>query len=180
MPDLEEQLHSTDIEPDADTYEEVEGVISNKDDPSILCFTFRACFLGFLLTTIRSIYETYMAYRTISTYLDSLFYYALAYPLGKLLALILPRRTWTRWNFSLNPGPFTIKEHALAGIMAFSTDPVELIQELAMQKIYPGGNPVHLIPALLYVISGLLLGFGLAGEFLRSEHNILNMILDAS
>jgi hypothetical protein len=169
---LKEQVHSTDIEPDADTYEEIEGVISNKDDPSILCFTFRACVLGFLLTTIRSVYEIYMAYRTIPTYLESLCYYVLAYPLGKLLALILPRRTWTRWHFSLNPGPFTIKEHALAGIMAFSTDPVgvRLIQELAIQKIYPGGNRVHSIPALLYVISSLLLGFGLAGEYLGSEY----------
>jgi hypothetical protein len=166
MADLEEQVHSTDIEPDADTYEEVEGIISNKDDPSILCFTFRACFLGFLLTTIRSGYETYMVYRTIPMYLDSLCYYALAYPLGKLLALILPRRTWTRWHFSLNPGPFTIKEHALAGIMAFPADQVGLTQQLAIQKIHLGENSVHPIPVLLYIISISLLGFGLAGEFL--------------
>jgi hypothetical protein len=164
MSNAGEQPNSCDIEPDANTYEEVEGVISNKDDPSILCFTFRACFVGFLLTIIRSIYETYMAHRTIATYLEPLCYYMLAYPLGKLMALILPRRTWTKWHFSLNPGAFTIKEHALAGILAFPTDPVGLVQDLAAQKIFPGGIPVHPIPALVYVISILLLGFGLAGK----------------
>jgi hypothetical protein len=161
-----DEPHSFDIDGEQFTYEEVEGVISNKDDPSILCFTFRACFLGFLLTIIRSSYETFMAYRTTPTYLDSLFYYMLAYPLGKFMALILPCRTWTRWHFSLNPGPFSIKEHALAGIMAFSADPVAFVQELSMQKVQTGEDAVQLIPALLYVISLPLLGFGLAGEFL--------------
>jgi hypothetical protein len=167
MVDKEEQIHSTDIDNEQYSYEEVEGVISNKDDTSILCFTFRACFLGFLLSITRSFYEAYMIYRTIPMYLKSLCYYALAYPLGKLLALILPRRTWTRWHFSLNPGPFTIKEHALICIMAFPADQVGLTQELAMQKILPGGNAIHTVPALLYVISISLLGFGLAGECLR-------------
>lgn len=43
-------------------------------------------------------------------------------PLGRLLARVLP--DWTvplgRFSFSLNPGPFSIKEHAIIGIAANS------------------------------------------------------------
>lgn len=48
----------------------------------------------------------------------------IAYPFGKILAWILPIRVWRvpgflgGWRFSLNPGPFNIKEHALIGMMA--------------------------------------------------------------
>jgi hypothetical protein len=152
-----EDIHGSNIDSEQYSFEEVEGIISNKDDPSML---------GFLLATIRCFYETYMDYRTIPTFLEPLCYYALAYPFGKLMSLILPCRTWTRWRFSLNPGPFTIKEHALAGIIAFSTDPLVLIGELAMKRLFSPKEHIHSTLALLYVISILLLGFGLAGEFL--------------
>lgn len=43
----------------------------------------------------------------------------LAYPLGKLMEKILPRRQFTMfgWTFSLNPGPFNRKEHMLITVM---------------------------------------------------------------
>lgn len=41
-------------------------------------------------------------------------------PLGRLMARILPDKTVPlgRYSFSLNPGPFSIKEHAIIGIAA--------------------------------------------------------------
>lgn len=41
-------------------------------------------------------------------------------PLGRLLARVLPDYTVPlgRFSFSLNPGPFSIKEHAIVGIAA--------------------------------------------------------------
>ncbi|CAF4758262.1 unnamed protein product, partial [Rotaria magnacalcarata] len=46
----------------------------------------------------------------------------LSYPMGKAMALILPRRTHIlfggRWQFSFNPGPFSVKEHCIISIMA--------------------------------------------------------------
>jgi hypothetical protein len=41
-------------------------------------------------------------------------------PLGRLMARALPDRrigVW-RWSFSLNPGPFTNKEHVMIGVAA--------------------------------------------------------------
>lgn len=43
-------------------------------------------------------------------------------PLGRLLARVLPDYTVPlgRYSFTLNPGPFSIKEHAIIGIAANS------------------------------------------------------------
>ena len=50
----------------------------------------------------------------------------LAYPIGRFLAQILPTRTFqqfgNRWQFSLNPVPFTIKEHCIIATMAGTAD----------------------------------------------------------
>lgn len=53
----------------------------------------------------------------------------LGYAGGKLLAATLPIRSWKLggYEFSLNPGPFNIKEHALIYILAgitINTSPV--------------------------------------------------------
>lgn len=42
-------------------------------------------------------------------------------PLGHLMARTLPKRVifeGTKWEFSLNPGPFNVKEHVLITIFA--------------------------------------------------------------
>ena len=45
-------------------------------------------------------------------------------PIGKIMAAYLPRKSvrvpGTRWSFSLNPGPFNLKEHVLITIFANS------------------------------------------------------------
>lgn len=43
-------------------------------------------------------------------------------PLGRLLARVLPDYTVPlgRYSFTLNPGPFSVKEHAIIGIAANS------------------------------------------------------------
>lgn len=43
-----------------------------------------------------------------------------ALPVGKLMAKVLPTRKFKigSWEFSLNPGPFNMKEHVLISIFA--------------------------------------------------------------
>lgn len=54
-------------------------------------------------------------------------------PLGRLLARVLPE--WTvplgRFSFSLNPGPFSIKEHVIVGIAANSGSQGQWASKLA-------------------------------------------------
>ena len=103
--------------------EELETNVSNADDPSTLVLTFRSWFLGLLFTCLLSFINQFFFYRTSPLFVGTLVAQLLTYPLGKGMAKILPNRKFKifRWNFTLNPGPFTIKEHCIITAMANAT-----------------------------------------------------------
>jgi hypothetical protein len=161
---MSEEVHATDIDAEQYSYEEVEGIISNKDDPTIHCLTFRALLIGYLFGSIRCCADTILTYHTYHFVLEPIIFSLFAYPLGRFLAYILPRRKWTKWNFSLNPGPFTTKEHALCILMMASSYSALSLQQLDLQRIYFTGMNINHFCAVVYIISTQLLGFGLAGN----------------
>lgn len=103
--------------------EEVAAHVSNTDDPTIAVLTFRSWFLGLLFTCLLSFVNQFFWYRTSPLFVGTLVAQLLTYPLGKLLAKVLPTRKFHlfRWSFTLNPGPFTIKEHCIITAMANAT-----------------------------------------------------------
>jgi hypothetical protein len=61
-----------------------------------------------------------LAFRTNGIIVDSLIANLLSHPIGTFMARVLPS---TKFNiagisFSLNPGPFSIKEHVLISVIA--------------------------------------------------------------
>lgn len=107
---------------DDSPYQEVAANVSNQDDPTLPCLTFRSCILGLLFTCILAFVNQFFTYRTIPIFLNMMIAQLLSYPMGKAMASILPHQTLVlpggRWRFSLNPGPFSIKEHCIISIMA--------------------------------------------------------------
>jgi hypothetical protein len=103
--------------------DEVAANVSNTDDPSALALTFRSWFLGLLFTCLLSFVNQFFWYRTSPLFVGTLVAQLLTYPLGKAMAKILPYRRFQifRWSFTLNPGPFTIKEHCIITAMANAT-----------------------------------------------------------
>ena len=103
--------------------EEVAANVSNTDDPSMLALTFRSWLLGLLFTCLLSFVNQFFWYRTSPLFVGTLVAQLLTYPLGKLMARVLPVRSFRiyRWSFTLNPGPFTIKEHCIITAMANAT-----------------------------------------------------------
>ena len=103
--------------------EEVAANVSNKDDPSTLVLTFRSWFLGLLFTCLLSFVNQFFWYRTSPLFVGTLVAQLLTYPLGRTMAKILPTRKYKifGWSFTLNPGPFTIKEHCVITAMANAT-----------------------------------------------------------
>lgn len=103
--------------------DEVAASISTTDDPSILALTFRSWFLGLLFTCLLSFVNQFFWYRTSPLFVGTLVAQLLTYPIGKAMAKILPYRKFKifRWSFTLNPGPFTIKEHCIITAMANAT-----------------------------------------------------------
>ncbi|CAF3979233.1 unnamed protein product [Rotaria sp. Silwood1] len=152
-------------------YEEVASNVSNRDDPTILCFTFRSCFLGILLTSLLAFTNQFFSFRTMPIFLNMLVAQVLSYPMGKSMALILPSRSFLlrggRWRFSLNPGPFTIKEHCIIAVMANTASGISLaIQVITIQRVFYN-HSLNYVLALLFVLSSQTLGYGMAGVMRR-------------
>ena len=103
--------------------DEVAAHVSNTDDPTTLVLTFRSWSLGLLFTMLLSFVNQFFWYRTSPLFVGTLVAQLLTYPLGRAMAKFLPERKFriVRWTFSLNPGPFTIKEHCIITSMANAT-----------------------------------------------------------
>lgn len=104
-------------------YEEVAANVSNKDDPNMSCLTLRSWIIGLLFTSILSFVNQFFWYRTSPLFVGALVAQLLSHGLGKIMAKVLPRRRFQvwRWSFTLNPGPFTVKEHCIVTAMASAT-----------------------------------------------------------
>jgi hypothetical protein len=160
------------IDSEQSSFEETFGIVSNKDDPKILCLTFRSCLIGFFFIISISVVNTYFTYRTKNFAFTKDIFILLAYLFGKFLVLIMPKYQWFTghwYSFSLNPGPFTVKENTLIFIMAY----------IAVQPLYSCGLFVtiyhakvkdkpampHYLVGLIFVLCVQLLGYSLAGKF---------------
>lgn len=92
------------------------------DDPTLPCLTFRTWFLGIISCAALAFLNQFFTYRQNALSVSSVSAQILVLPVGKLMAATLPTRPikipGTKWSFSLNPGPFNIKEHCLITIFA--------------------------------------------------------------
>ncbi|KAG9001828.1 hypothetical protein FRB90_011532 [Tulasnella sp. 427] len=107
-------------------YPEVRVCVSNADDPDMPVLTFRVWVIGLPLCVLASCLLAYNSIRPAGPALNGIAIILVTYPIGKALAWALPIRSWTLpeflpWirgtEFSLNPCPFNIKEHALLFVM---------------------------------------------------------------
>ncbi|KAG8855931.1 hypothetical protein FRC20_000665 [Serendipita sp. 405] len=150
-------------------YPEVRASVSNTDDPEMPAMTFRMWFCGIFLCMIAIALNTFFNFRFPSPSLSPLVVLLLSYPMGKFLAMTLPIGTYHLPNFlgggsfSLNPGPFNVKEHVLIYIMSnISTAPafslnIIVVSEMYYQLIFGAGFNLTLI------LSTTMIGLGLAG-----------------
>ncbi|CAF3737962.1 unnamed protein product [Rotaria sp. Silwood1] len=80
-------LHNAkDDDDEQSPFEEVAANISNKDDPTILCLTFRSVFIGILLTCFDSVVFQFFAYRTSPLDINIGLIILLAYMMGEFMA----------------------------------------------------------------------------------------------
>ncbi|WWC67755.1 uncharacterized protein I206_101667 [Kwoniella pini CBS 10737] len=98
----------------------VRQTVSFEDDPSLPVITFRAVLLASIFCIIGSIVSQISYFRTTTAPFPVFFVILASHPLGKFLARVLPdyRVPLGRFSFSLNPGPFNVKEHVIIGIAA--------------------------------------------------------------
>ncbi|KAF9318873.1 hypothetical protein BG003_010390 [Podila horticola] len=161
--DVEAQLELN--EEDDSPIEEVRVTVPNTDDPSIPCNTFRMWFLGLLFTAIISFVNQFFYLRQTQISIGYSVVALVSLPLGHLMARVLPTSQYSigRWSFSLNPGPFSIKEHVLIGTMtAANTGTAYAVDIVILQKLFYNDEKPF-IAGLLLVLTTQITGFALAG-----------------
>lgn len=108
---------------DVSPIEEVRLTVPNEDDPSLPVWTFRMWFLGLLSCVLLSFLNTFFQYRTEPLVISMISVQVGTLPIGRFMANVLPTTTFRipgfgEREFSLNPGPFNMKEHVLISIFA--------------------------------------------------------------
>ncbi|CAO2170297.1 unnamed protein product [Urochloa humidicola] len=158
---------------EASPIEEVRMTVSATDDPSLPVWTFRMWTLGILSCGLLSFLNQFFSYRTEPIVVTQITVQVASLPLGHLLARVLPTRKFRAPAFlgggewSLNPGPFNMKEHVLISIFAnagcafgdgsaYAVMIVDIIRAFYRRSI-------SFFPAWLLITTTQVLGYGWAG-----------------
>lgn len=151
--------------------EQVRLTVPITDDPTQPALTFRTWVLGLTSCVLLAFANQFLDYRTNPLKISSVAAQIITLPLGKLMAATLPTKAiqvpFTKWSFSLNPGPFSLKEHVLVTIFATSgSSGVYAIDIITIVKAFYHRG-IHPAAAYLLALSTQMLGYGWAGIFRR-------------
>ncbi|WCJ26608.1 oligopeptide transporter 7 [Euphorbia peplus] len=142
--------------------------VSTKDDPNLPVLTFRMWVLGTLSCILLSFLNQFFWYRTEPLSISSISAQIAVVPLGQLMAAKITDRVFfkgTRWEFTLNPGPFNVKEHVLITIFANSgAGSVYAIHVVTVVKRFYKEHITFFV-SLVVIITTQVLGFGWAGIY---------------
>ncbi|PWZ01485.1 LOW QUALITY PROTEIN: OPT oligopeptide transporter [Testicularia cyperi] len=148
-------------------YAEVRASVSNLDDTTLPVVTFRSVILGLCLSAVVSVVNTLLSQRNPPIQIVPIVVQILVHPLGKLLAKVLPFRTFRigkiAWSF--NPGLWNIKEHTVVLIAAStSINPSYTLSILFAQdlKVFWDEQRPYLY-GLLFVCAPQLVGLAFSG-----------------
>ncbi|KAK6149634.1 hypothetical protein DH2020_017159 [Rehmannia glutinosa] len=114
--------------------------------------------------------QHFFIYRTQPLSISAILMQIAVLPIGKFMAATLPEKEYTvfgRWRFSLNPGPFNVKEHVIITVMAncgvsIGGGDAYSIGAITVMKAYYKQS-LNFICALLIVLTTQIVGYGWAG-----------------
>lgn len=150
-------------------YAEVRAVVSNKDDPKALSSTIRTWVIGLIFGAILAFVNQLFDIRQPAIRVMANVAQLLAYPVGKAAEQWLPDVGITLFGIrhSLNPGPFTKKEHMLITIMAnvaYNTPYTNyIIWVQVLPQYFNQPYAKHFAYQILIALATNFIGYGLAG-----------------
>jgi OPT family small oligopeptide transporter len=161
-----ESRNSTSIDFDDDSpYPEVRAAVASVDDPLMPANTFRMWFIGIIFVLLVSGLNQVFSMRYPSIWVTGIVAQLVSLPIGRGFAAVLPTRRFKTFGYvwSLNPGPFSIKEHVCITVMAnvvvggaYSTEVV-----LTSRVFYNIETPMSF--QILLALGSQILGFSLGG-----------------
>ncbi|MBA0589223.1 hypothetical protein Gorai_017980, partial [Gossypium raimondii] len=170
QPHASGSVPSSPDDPENCPIEQVALTVPTADDPSLPTLTFRTWILGTLACLLLSFLNQFFWYRREPLSISSISAQIAVVPLGHLLAATVTDRVFfkdRKFEFTLNPGPFNVKEHVLVTIFGNSgAGNVYAIHLVTAVKIFYKKRMSFLV-ALLVVFTTQVLGFGWAGIFRR-------------
>ncbi|KAF8391203.1 hypothetical protein HHK36_023505 [Tetracentron sinense] len=151
--------------------EQVRVTVPITDDNTQPALTIRTWVLGLVSCLIQGFMKAFFSYRQNQLYISSFCTQIVVLPLGKLMAATLPtnpvRIPGTKWSFSMNPGPFSMKEHALISIFASTGSESPTVMAIATTIKAYYHRKVNPLAFVLMTISSQLMGYGFAGLLMR-------------
>ncbi|KAJ4956467.1 hypothetical protein NE237_013250 [Protea cynaroides] len=166
--EMEMEMKSPEDENENSPVKQVALTVPTTDDPNVPVLTFRMWVLGILSCVLLSFLNQFFWYRTEPLTISSISAQIAVVPLGHFMASTITRRVFfkgSRWEFTLNPGPFNMKEHVLITIFANSgAGTVYATHILSAIKLYYKKELTFFVSFLL-IITTQVLGFGWAGIF---------------
>ncbi|KKA28128.1 hypothetical protein TD95_000993 [Thielaviopsis punctulata] len=149
-------------------YPEVRAAVPNYDE-EMPCNTVRVWVIGLGLVVFGASMNALFSLRSPSISVNALLAQVVAWPLGHGWARFVPEREFTTFGYSwsLNPGPFNVKEHSIIVVMASVSFGVAYATDIILaQRIFY--NQDFGIPwQLMLTISTQSLGYGIAGMMRR-------------
>ncbi|XP_061351400.1 oligopeptide transporter 4-like [Gastrolobium bilobum] len=155
---------------DVSPIEQVRLIVSNEDDPTLPVWTFRMWFLGIVSVVLLSFLNTFFGYRTEPLLVTMISIQVASLPIGRFMERVLPTRRFRVFGFgefSLNPGPFNVKEHVLISIFAnagaaFGNGSAYALSIVDIIRVFYG-RKISFLASWLLVITTQVLGYGWAG-----------------
>lgn len=139
------------------------------DDPELPVLTFRMWALGTLSCVVLSFLNQFFWYRTEPLSITAISAQIAVVPLGQLMAAKLPSRPFlrgTRWEFTLNPGPFNIKEHVLITIFANAgAGSVYAIHVVTVVKIFYKKQITFFVSLIVVLTTQVIFFYIFGGNF---------------
>lgn len=145
-------------------YPEVRAAVHNHDE-DLPCNTVRAWTIGLALVVVGASMNTLFSLRQPSISISSLIAQIIAWPIGHGWARFMPDRQFTTFGltWSLNPGPFNIKEHAVIVVMASVSFSVAYATDIILAQVIFYKQDFGMTFQMLLTISTQSLGYGIAG-----------------
>ncbi|KAL1845935.1 hypothetical protein VTK73DRAFT_391 [Phialemonium thermophilum] len=145
-------------------YPEVRAAVHNYDE-DVPCNTIRAWTIGMTLVIVGASMNTLFSLRSPSISLSALVAQVVAWPMGHGWAKVMPTRRFRTFGipWSLNPGPFNIKEHAIVVVMASVSFSVAYATDIILAQIVFYKQDFGTLFQLMLTVSSQSLGYGIAG-----------------
>ncbi|XP_052191094.1 oligopeptide transporter 4-like [Diospyros lotus] len=170
---IEKKLPEDEIdEEELSPIEQVRLTVPNSDDPSLPVWTFRMWILGLLSCALLSFLNQFFSYRKEPLIVTQITVQVATLPIGRFMAAVLPDTKFRlpgfgQREFSLNPGPFNMKEHALISIFAnagsaFGNGSAYAVGIVNIITAFYG-RKISFLAGWLLIMTTQVLGYGWAG-----------------